>query len=275
MFAILGIVAFLAALVIGRLASMALMMTGLSKDVVRFQSRSALTGAGFTTRESESAVSYPVRRRIVNERAKRGAGDDCRLPDPVAQRTDGGPSTASRLIWLGGGFGAFLLLANGRWVGRILDRAMAWAPGRWTNMELLDHAALLRLQEGYRVTRFRVPGGSWLAGKDVGTLRLREAGITLFPIERFDSEYVAVPTSGTRLHPEDSVVLYGRDRALRELFERRKGPAGDGQHERARDDENVRRQRRQAREAAREAKRVDTDGMEQRRIGGKQDESDE
>lgn len=69
MIAILGIVAFLTALVtllvIGRLASMALMMTGLSKDVARFQSRSALTGAGFTTRESESVVDHPVRRRIV------------------------------------------------------------------------------------------------------------------------------------------------------------------------------------------------------------------
>lgn len=94
-------------------------------------------------------------------------------------------------------------------------------------MELLDYAALLRLQEGYRVTSLRVAEGSWLAGKDVGGLRLPDEGITLLAVERSDGEYVAVPTAGTSLHPGDSVILYGRDGALRELFARREGPAGD------------------------------------------------
>ncbi len=66
MIAVVGIVAFLSALmillVIARVAAMGLTMTGLSKDVARFQSRSALTGGGFTTQESESVLDHPVRR---------------------------------------------------------------------------------------------------------------------------------------------------------------------------------------------------------------------
>jgi Trk-type K+ transport system membrane component len=49
-----------------RVASVALRLTGLSDDVARFQALSAFTGTGFTTREAESIVNYPVRRRIVS-----------------------------------------------------------------------------------------------------------------------------------------------------------------------------------------------------------------
>lgn len=52
-------------LVIVRIASVALRLTGLPDHVARFQSISALTGAGFTTTESEAIVNFPIRRRIV------------------------------------------------------------------------------------------------------------------------------------------------------------------------------------------------------------------
>jgi hypothetical protein len=37
----------------------------MSRDSARFQARSAFSGSGFTTTESESVVSHPVRRRII------------------------------------------------------------------------------------------------------------------------------------------------------------------------------------------------------------------
>ncbi|RME51644.1 MAG: potassium transporter TrkA, partial [Caldilineae bacterium] len=51
--------------IIARIATVALTLTGLSRDVAQFQARSAFTGAGFTTSESEYVVNHPVRRRIV------------------------------------------------------------------------------------------------------------------------------------------------------------------------------------------------------------------
>ena len=50
-------------LLITRLATAALMLTGVSHQLARLQSLSALTGVGFTTSESESIVNHPVRRR--------------------------------------------------------------------------------------------------------------------------------------------------------------------------------------------------------------------
>ncbi|NJK33035.1 MAG: potassium transporter TrkA, partial [Deltaproteobacteria bacterium] len=52
-------------LIITRIATIALMHTGLSRPVSQFQARSAFTGAGFTTQETEHVVNHPVRRRII------------------------------------------------------------------------------------------------------------------------------------------------------------------------------------------------------------------
>lgn len=66
---IVGVVAILVlltlSLVITRLATVALVMTGLSKEAARFQARSAFTGTGFTTSEAETVVGHPVRRKII------------------------------------------------------------------------------------------------------------------------------------------------------------------------------------------------------------------
>ena len=40
-------------------------MAGLTDIMTRFQSRSAVTGTGFTTREPELIVNYPIARRVV------------------------------------------------------------------------------------------------------------------------------------------------------------------------------------------------------------------
>ncbi len=47
------------------IGSLALEATGMERGKARFQALSALTGTGFTTREAESVVNHPRRRRIV------------------------------------------------------------------------------------------------------------------------------------------------------------------------------------------------------------------
>ena len=52
-------------LLITRVATVVLVATGMSKPSARFQARSAFTGSGFTTRESENVVDHPTRRRVI------------------------------------------------------------------------------------------------------------------------------------------------------------------------------------------------------------------
>ncbi|MFP4163168.1 MAG: hypothetical protein ACLFVE_04240 [Chitinispirillaceae bacterium] len=49
-----------------RAAAIALMMTGLDQRKARFQALSAFSGTGFTTKEAESVINHPVRRKIIS-----------------------------------------------------------------------------------------------------------------------------------------------------------------------------------------------------------------
>lgn len=63
MLGVIGVIAFLIvltlSLVITRIATVALTMTGLSSEAAEFQARSAFTGTGFTTAEAEKIVNHP------------------------------------------------------------------------------------------------------------------------------------------------------------------------------------------------------------------------
>ena len=52
-------------LFITRIAAIILEYTGLSRESARFQARSAVTGCGFTTAESEEIMNNAVRRKVV------------------------------------------------------------------------------------------------------------------------------------------------------------------------------------------------------------------
>ena len=59
------VIVILVTLVIARAGVLALVATGLPIEIARFQARSALSGVGFTTSESETVVGHPIRRRIL------------------------------------------------------------------------------------------------------------------------------------------------------------------------------------------------------------------
>ena len=65
MAAVSVLVVLLVSLLIARVGTVALTLTGMSREAARFQARSAFFGVGFTTGEAEAVVGHPVRRRII------------------------------------------------------------------------------------------------------------------------------------------------------------------------------------------------------------------
>jgi hypothetical protein len=55
----------LISMLINRIATIALALTGVSREEARFQARAAMSGVGLTTRSPDEIVAHPVRRRIV------------------------------------------------------------------------------------------------------------------------------------------------------------------------------------------------------------------
>lgn len=221
--------------VVVRIATAILVLTGLSPEVARFQARSALTGVGFTTSEAESVVGHPVRRKVVMTLMLIGsAGVITAVATLMLSFVGaGGRQTVLRAVLLIGGLLLVLLLTRSALVDRLLSRLIERALRRWTTLDVRDWAALLHLGDDYAVSELFVAEGSWLAGRTLDDLSLRDEGVRVLGISRPDGGYVGAPIGAARVAPGDTLVAYGRRSVLQELGERRAGPRGDEEHRRA------------------------------------------
>ena len=236
MLALLSVLAIITvSLVITRMATVVLATTGLSRDVARFQARSAFTGSGFTTTESESVVTHPVRRRVVMALMLLGnAGIVTTITSLLLSFNQAsGGQTAGRIGLLVGGLVGLRLLAGSRVVDRLLTRLTEWALRRYTDLELHDYATLLHVSDRYTIVEAEPGPDEWLSGKRLDQLRLREEGVIVLGVQRKGGDYLGVPTGETLVRPGDVLVLYGESEAVRAVSIRRAGPEGDAQHARA------------------------------------------
>ncbi|MBD3307188.1 potassium transporter TrkA [candidate division KSB3 bacterium] len=244
MLGIVGVVTFLTilglSLIITRLATIALQLTGLSHEVARFQGRTAFTGTGFTTSESEKVVNHPVRRRIIMLlMILRSAGFISIIISLILSfaQTTSEYSRLYRLFWVLGGVFVLWMLANSSRVDRFLNPIMKWALQRWTEVDTCDYVSLLDLAGDYTINRVEVEEGDWVTGKALRELSLDEEGVVLLGIDRYDGNYVGVPTGDTEIYPDDTLILYGRDTVLDELHRRRADIFGEQAHRKAVDEQ--------------------------------------
>lgn len=222
-------------LLVTRVATIALVATGLSSEVARFQARSAFTGAGFTTSESESVTGHPVRRRIVMLLMLLGNAGFVVVVGSLAISFAGarGGSAGLRLAVLAGGLLALVGLARSAWVDRRLSALIRRFLAEHTDLETRDFVALLDLGGDYAVLELQVQRGDWVAGRTLRELDLREEGIAVLGIQRAGGGYVGAPSAATRIEAGDTLVVYGRGPQLSELDERPGGTEGQAAHERA------------------------------------------
>lgn len=237
MIAILSLLVTLTlSLLVTRVGAMALMLTGMSREMARFQSRSAFTGVGFTTDESESITTHPVRRQIIMLLMLLG---NVGIAAVVATMMISLMRTTESDAWwrnvgiLSIGLVILWMLASSRWVERRLNRFIAFALKRWGQLEVRDYVALLQLRDGYAVTEMTVEKPDWIAGKSLIELRLPNEGVLILGIQLSTGDYLGAPTADTVIHAGDTLVLYGPIHRLAELDQRRRGRQGDEAHEEA------------------------------------------
>ncbi len=246
------LIVIMLSLIVTRAATIALTATGLSRESARFQSRSAFTGAGFTTSESESVVGHPVRRRIIMWLMLAGnAGIIAVLASVVITAVEANDelNVLVRVAAILVGIGVLWLAFQSRWVDRRITTMTMAALRRWTDLDAHDYATLLHVGGEYVVTELGVEAGDWLADRSLGDLSLRSEGVIVLGVERIDGTYFGVPNAETAVRPRDVLILYSRRGTLAELGVRRRGGEGEAAHRAA-----VREQNRLiAEEEAREA----------------------
>jgi hypothetical protein len=220
-------------LLITRVATVILEATGLSRQAARFQARSAFTGSGFTTRESEEVVDHPVRRKVIMWLMLLGNAGIVAAAGSLIIGFRGGNGDAWRVLELGLGLLALVSLSRSRWVDRHLSRGIRRLLRRYTDLPTRDLGSLMGLAGDYSVSELVIEDDDWAANRTLGELELREEGIVVLGVTRRDGHYLGAPTGRTALTPGDTLIVYGREGDLCELDHRPAGSQGAEQHDAA------------------------------------------
>jgi TrkA-C domain len=213
-------------IVIIRVATSALVLTGMARESARFQARSAFLGVGFTTTEAESIVGHPVRRRIAMWLMWSGNAGIVSVVGSLVISFGGGGPTLGRIAIIAGGLLVLSLVARSRVVEHGMSRAIEHMLQRFTDVETRDYAGLLHIRGGWTVDELQVEPADWLTEGTLGELGLRDEGVLVLGIERADGGYEGAPHGDDRVDAGDVLVLYGRRARIAEIDERRRG--GDG-----------------------------------------------
>lgn len=232
------VIVVILSILVTKIGAVALRVTGMSRDSARFQARSAFTGAGFTTSESEAVVDHPMRRRIISMLILLGnagvASAVATLLLTFGSADDAG-STLTRAFTLS--LVVVVLLALGRsevfnrWLTAVIKRVI----GRTTELEVRDYAALLNIRDGWTVVELDVHDPDWLAHRQLKDLHLPEEGVLVLGIHRADGGWDGAPSGEDVFRGGDTVVLYGPKPTLTALDDRGRDSDGAREHQRYRD----------------------------------------
>ncbi len=236
MIAVISLVLILIlSLILVRIATIALTLTGLPRSMAAFQARSALTGTGFTTSESEKVVNHPVRRRIVTWLMILRNGGIVTIFATIVLgflRVDaeqGSLSVRIGVLLLG-----MLLLwavATSAWFERRLRIALSRFLRDHTGLVHSDLHRLMHLSGDFVVAELQVKAGDWLAGRSLGHLRLRDEGVLVLGITRPGGDYLGVPDRETVIEPEQTLIVYGHRDVLERLDHRPDDLEGQREHD--------------------------------------------
>lgn len=237
MMALLSLILVLSlSLVVTRIATLILTHTGVSRGLAKFQARSAFTGVGYTTEESEKIVAHPVRRRVVMLLMLLGnAGIVTSIASLMLTfvHPDSQPNWWLNVALILAGVGLLWFLARSPWMDKAISHVTVWFLHRWTQLDVRDYISLMRLAGEYQISEMQVNKGDWMADRTLSELGLRREGITVLGIQRDNGRYIGSPTGRYYLRPNDVLLLYGRTSVLSALDERRAGIGGELAHQEA------------------------------------------
>ena len=207
------------------IGTVALTMTGISRQVASFQALSAFTGAGFTTGESDEVINTAARRRIISLLIRIGSVGLATFIGTLAlsflgtETTE--PNWLRRTLLLLIGVSLLYLVARSQrlddWITPLIKRQLA----KQRDLALYDYDSLLHLRGGeYKVIEIQCPSGTWLVSRPLGELRVLDEGIVVLGVQRSGGDYVGNPPPSVQIRAGDRVVLYGLRNRVDEIVQR-------------------------------------------------------
>jgi hypothetical protein len=195
-----------------KLATGALIATGVPPESAAFQARSAFSGAGFTTTEAENVVNHPARRRIIATTMFVGSlGTPTLIVTVLVGLIAPGPgSTTDRtLVTVSGLFLIFLAVFNKpatRWLQGIGDR--------YVQRHLLpvlssEREELLVLSDDFAVQAITVVEHDDDSPRSLRSIARAVPGATVLGIRR-GNEFLGEPPVDVDLELGDELIVSAR-----------------------------------------------------------------
>ena len=206
-------------LLIVRLATNALVLTGMSLEAALFQSASAFFGVGFTTSEAEMVVDHPVRRRIILHLIIAGnIGIASALATIVLTFLKENKDDDMNMFLVVGATVLiiifFAILLNLTMIKRPLDRLMRISLSKAGMRRVVDYELLLNIRDGYQVSDFVIPENHPLAERSLMESRPADNGIIILGVTDGNGNFVGAPHKDVVVHVGDTVMVYGNQESV-------------------------------------------------------------
>ena len=205
---------------IWEIASVALSITGLAHDKARFQALSALTGTGFTTRDSELIISHRQRRAIVMALMIFGnIGIILILSNIIVSKT-----TVYLFLKLGILSALLFLLYKIASHKGLMSKLKGKIEARLLKTSVFEKRAIgeiLNLAQGYGVVELNLKENFPYIGHTLAESPLREKDILVLAINR-DGITIPAPKGQRKMQVGDTLFCYGKLAGMKELISRQK-----------------------------------------------------
>jgi hypothetical protein len=215
------LIAIFISFLIVRAGAIALMMTGVDRPRAGFQALSAFTGTGFTTREAETVVNNPLRRKIISILMILGnAGIVAVIISATSSvvTSKGYELPVHFVLFV---LGVYLIYRLGKSRGftqkweSFIERKLVRIPA----FEEGTAEDLLHFLEGYGLIKKTINKDSQLIDVSLAEWRFRSPDIVILGIER-GNKWIPIPTKHhERVQEGDKLVLYGKLKSLREILD--------------------------------------------------------
>lgn len=189
------------------IAATALKLTGINIHIARFQALSALTGTGFTTRETESMMKHRQRRIIVMILMIVGPIGFISILGSVWFSIKEEVFLYELLAILVAIF-IILRIFKSKLIGSLFHRAIERQIKKRRSFRKVVLEEVLTLDDNLGVCEFQVNENSRIAGRKLSDTNFKNEGFMVLAIER-EGSVLSVPKGADIIQIGDRLVVFG------------------------------------------------------------------
>lgn len=226
-------------MLITKVAAIALVHTGMERERAKFQARSAFTGAGFTTSESEQVVKHPTRRKIIMTLLLLGnAGFVTAISSLIIGFTNANArgNQLHHIYALLLGILFLILITRSKKLERMLDKIIIFFLKRFTDLRPRSFERLMTIMDDYEVMEVSAEDNTWLRGSTLAHLKLTEEGVLVLGVVQGNGTYNGVPRGGYQIRDDDKLIMYGQAEKIEQISNRRDKLQGKMDHKQSKEE---------------------------------------